>query len=320
MRLSLRSIVPGLSAATLVIGLLGLSACSRNQSATDSLTGPGRDGSTAFDGGGGGATIASITLTPTTVAGGASSAGRVTLDRNAPAGGSVVTLRSSSTAATVPASVSVAAGARSATFSATTRAVTANTTARISGSLGGVTRSVTLNVNAGAAPPPVAVNPCVSLTGLSGTVTATSAAVVQFRVNRTRVEVTGDVAAGTINRLGACASNATPAVTFVSGTATLSRGTVRSFTFGAAATGAALGEAGVIVATDAGGNVLEIIWPGLAGLGAGAPILRFQAQSQNGLNTGDVLTCTMTFVARAPDGTTATFTATGANMVVPALK
>jgi hypothetical protein len=169
-------------------------------------------------------------------------------------------------------------------------------------------------------PPPVAANPCVSLTGFGGAVTATSAAVVQFRATRTRIEVTGDVAAGTIDKLGACSTTATAAVTFVSGTATLSRGNVRSFTFGAAASGAALGEPGVVVATDAAGNVLEIIWPALSGAGPGAPILRFQAASQNGLRTGDVVSCTMSFVARAPNGTTATFTATGANMVVPVLK
>ena len=32
------------------------------------------------------------------------------------------------------------------------------------------------------------------------------------------------------------------------------------------------------------------------------------------------LEATMTFTAKAPDGTTATFTATGRNMVVPALR
>ena len=58
--------------------------------------------------------------------GGADSTGKVTLSAAAPAGGAVVTLTSSNlNAATVPASVTVAAGATTATFAITTKAVTA---------------------------------------------------------------------------------------------------------------------------------------------------------------------------------------------------
>ena len=53
--------------------------------------------------------LASVTLTPASVTGGAASTGTVTLATAAPAGGAVVTLTSSNiNAATVPASVTVA--------------------------------------------------------------------------------------------------------------------------------------------------------------------------------------------------------------------
>jgi hypothetical protein len=76
-----------------------------------------------------------------------------------------------------------------------------------------------------------------------------------------------------------------------------------------------------VLATDAAGNVLEIIWPALAGLPAGPPILRLQLAVFSGaVHQGVSLDGDLTFVAHAPDGTTATFTAHGANMIVPALR
>ena len=64
---------------------------------------------------------ATVTFNPSTVTGGQPSTGTVTLSRAAPTGGSVVALASSNTAAaTVPASITVPAGATSGTFIATT--------------------------------------------------------------------------------------------------------------------------------------------------------------------------------------------------------
>ena len=62
------------------------------------------------------ATLASVSLNPASVVGGASSTGTVTLSSAAPAGGAVVALASSnmSAAPTVPGSVTVAAGATTA--------------------------------------------------------------------------------------------------------------------------------------------------------------------------------------------------------------
>jgi hypothetical protein len=69
--------------------------------------------------------IKSVTF-PSTIAAGSSATGTVTLSTNAPAGGTVVSLSSSSTVLTVPATVTVPAGTDSTTFTATAGAVFAD--------------------------------------------------------------------------------------------------------------------------------------------------------------------------------------------------
>jgi hypothetical protein len=101
------------------------------------------------------ATLSTLTLSPTSVVGGNSAQGTVTLTAVAPSGGAVVSLSSSNTTvATVPASVTVAAGSTSATFTVTTRSVTTSTPVTISAAYGGVTRTATLTVTPQAPPPP----------------------------------------------------------------------------------------------------------------------------------------------------------------------
>jgi hypothetical protein len=91
--------------------------------------------------------LSSLSVNPTSVTGGNSSTGTVTLSGAAPSGGALVTLSSSNTtAARVPSSVTVAAGATSAAFTVSTSAVAASTTVSISGTYGGVTRSASLTV------------------------------------------------------------------------------------------------------------------------------------------------------------------------------
>ncbi|MBB6054097.1 choice-of-anchor A family protein [Armatimonas rosea] len=92
-------------------------------------------------------TLLSLTLSPTTVKGGASSTGTVTLSSPAPTGGLTVALTTASPAS-VPGSVVVPAGATSATFTVATVAVATNTTATVTGSAGGVSKSATLTVTA----------------------------------------------------------------------------------------------------------------------------------------------------------------------------
>jgi len=111
--------------------------------------------------------LSSLILNPTSVTGGNSSTGTVTLSGPAPTGGAQVTLSSSNTTvARVPSSVTVAAGATSATFTVSTSAVAASTPVIISASYGGVTLTATLTVN----PAPVA--PSITAQPVSQTVTA----------------------------------------------------------------------------------------------------------------------------------------------------
>ena len=91
-------------------------------------------------------TLSSVALNPGSVTGGSPSSGMVTLSGAAVSAGAVVNLSSNNASATVPASVTVAAGYTSATFSVNTTAVTTSTPATISASYGGATKTATLTV------------------------------------------------------------------------------------------------------------------------------------------------------------------------------
>jgi hypothetical protein len=123
-------------------------------------------------GGSTGPTLSALSLNPTSVTGGSSSTGTVTLSGAAPSGGAAVSLSDNSSAAATPASVTVPAGATSATFSVTTTSVTSTTTATISGVYGGVTRTASLGVNPSSAPAaPTLVSPANDATGVAQPVT-----------------------------------------------------------------------------------------------------------------------------------------------------
>jgi hypothetical protein len=93
-------------------------------------------------------TLSAVTVNPTSVVGGNSSTGTATLSAAAPSGGVVVSLSSSNTAAaTVPTSVTIAAGSTGKTFTVATSAVGTSTPVTITASAGGVTRTVDLTVN-----------------------------------------------------------------------------------------------------------------------------------------------------------------------------
>ena len=114
-------------------------------------------------------TLGSLTLNPTNVIGGNSSTGTVTLSGPAPTGGAQVALFSSNTtAARVPASVTVAAGATSATFAVSTSAVAASTAVTISASYGGVSRTASLTVQPVPPPAPTLTSLTLSPTSVVG--------------------------------------------------------------------------------------------------------------------------------------------------------
>lgn len=91
--------------------------------------------------------LSSLTCNNGTITGAGTDACSVTLSAPAPLGGQVVTLSSSSTSATVPASVVVPVGATTAGFSATIAAVTSTTTATLTASAGSVVKVFTLQLN-----------------------------------------------------------------------------------------------------------------------------------------------------------------------------
>ena len=130
------------------------------------------------------AALSSVSLSPSTVQGGAASSATVTLTAAAPSGGAVVSLTSSNTAvATVAASVTVPAGATSATTSVATSAVSSTTTSVISATRNGVTRSATLTVTAPAPPAPAATLDTVSLSPASVQGGSSSSATVTLTAN-----------------------------------------------------------------------------------------------------------------------------------------
>ncbi|HEY2015928.1 MAG TPA: IPT/TIG domain-containing protein [Bryobacteraceae bacterium] len=94
----------------------------------------------------GSGTLANLTVAPSQVAGGGNASGTVTLTAAAPAGGTVVNLRSSSTYALVPQLVTVPQGQSSIAFTITTSHPPSPQTATITATAGGVTRTATLSV------------------------------------------------------------------------------------------------------------------------------------------------------------------------------
>jgi len=90
-----------------------------------------------------------VTLSPTSVVGGASTtANRITLNGPAPPGGAMVTLASGGPSAAVPPSVTVPAGATlSPYFTITTSSVTTQTVVSITATYNGVMKSANLTLN-----------------------------------------------------------------------------------------------------------------------------------------------------------------------------
>jgi hypothetical protein len=173
------------------------------------------------------AALSAVTVNPSSVAGGTGSTGTATLSAAAPSGGAVVTLSSSNTgAATVPPSVTVAAGATSATFAAATSGVSASTGVTIAATLNGVTKSATLTVTPPASqpPPPQTATLTVTASGRGGERVLSSPSGISVATGSTG---SGTFAVGTSVRLtvsngrdaiwsGACSSggNKTSSCTF----------------------------------------------------------------------------------------------------------
>ena len=122
--------------------------------------------------------LSSLVVNPATVIGGCGSAtGTVTLTAVAPSGGTVVTLSDNLAATTMPASVTIPAGARTRTFTISTAAVTANQSGTVTAKLGSVTKTDTLTVRRiGVRSVKVVPNPIIGGNTATGTVTLECAA------------------------------------------------------------------------------------------------------------------------------------------------
>jgi len=117
----------------------------------------------------GGPTLTSLTFNPNTVVGGSPSVGAVTLSRPAPNGGALVTLSSSNPGVvTVPASVTIGAGATSASFPASTSSVTAPTKVTVGASYAGVKQTGSLTVTPPLPPGTPTGTYTLTITGTSG--------------------------------------------------------------------------------------------------------------------------------------------------------
>jgi len=101
------------------------------------------------------ASLSAVSVSPTSVVGGTAAQGTITLTGGAPSGGAVVTLSSTNASVvSVPASVTVVAGALSVNFGVNTSTVAANTAVTITATYNGVSRTTTLTVTPASTTPP----------------------------------------------------------------------------------------------------------------------------------------------------------------------
>lgn len=116
--------------------------------------------------------LKSLTISPSTISGGAQPQGIVMLNGQAPAGGAVVTLTSNSPSVSPPSSVVVAAGSFSTSFPIPSSTVAANTTATVTASYGGASAQAQVTLTPQQPPSSLTLSPT-STTGLGGSSFAT---------------------------------------------------------------------------------------------------------------------------------------------------
>jgi hypothetical protein len=126
--------------------------------------------------------ISSFTLNPTSIAGGSTSTGTVTLNGPAPSGGQAVEFSSNSSLAVPTASIVIPAGATSGTMTVTAGSTTTTSTATINATMNSGSVAATLTITPGSAPSAALLSITLNPTRLrgggsvTGTVTLTSAA------------------------------------------------------------------------------------------------------------------------------------------------
>ena len=101
-----------------------------------------------------GPTLSAISVSPSTITGGAGATGTVTFTGAMTQGANVQLTSSNTAVARVPAETTVSAGASKSTFAVTTSAVTANTSVTLKATWLGIVKTTTIVVAPGAAPAP----------------------------------------------------------------------------------------------------------------------------------------------------------------------
>lgn len=153
------------------------------------------------------ATLSSVTLNPSTVLGGGTANGTVSMNGNTGPGGAVVSLSSNLSGVTVPATVTIPVGKSTTTFNVSTQGVNTQATATISATVNGQTQQAVLTITA-AALSAISFSPSHVVGGFSSTGTVTlsgvagpAGAIVSLSSNSNSVVVpaTVTVAAGAIS-------------------------------------------------------------------------------------------------------------------------
>ncbi len=242
--------------------------------------------------------LSPLTCSPTTLSGGAASTCTVTLTQAAPAGGSSVNLVSNNSALTVPASVSVAAGATTATFSATAAAsIGSNLTATVTATFGGSSQSANVSLLAPG--------------GLISSLSCSPTSLVQNAVSTCTVALTQAAPAGGSNVTLASnnASLTVPASVTVAAGATTA-------TFSATAA-ASIGSNQSATITATLGSSSQTTNVSL--LAPGAVLISSLSCSPAGLVQNAVSTCTVALTRAAPaGGSNLTLASNNAAVSVPA--
>jgi hypothetical protein len=239
--------------------------------------------------------VSGVVCSPTSLGQSAVSGCTVTLTQTAPAGGSTVTLASNNASLTVPASVTVAAGATTATFNATAAAtIASNQSATVTATLGASSQAATINLLAPVLVSGVVCSPTsLGQSALSGcTVTLTQ---------------TAPAGGSTVTLASNNASLTVPASVIVAAGATTA-------TFNA--------TAGATIASNQSATVTATLGASsqTATINLLAPVLVSGVVcSPTSLGQSAVSTCTVTLTQTAPTGgSTVTLGSNNASLTVPA--
>jgi hypothetical protein len=241
------------------------------------------------------AALSSLTCTSGSITGAGTDNCTVTLTAAAPTGGLAVTLASSNTHVTVPASVTVAAGTTSATFTAAASAVSTATAATLTAAAGSVSKTYTIDLGAVAAPAALS-----ALTCTAGSITGAG-------TDNCMVTLTAGAPEG---GLAVALASSTGNVT-VPASVTVAAG-ASSATFAATASAVSTATPATLTATAGGESKTYTIDLNAIGLSA----LTCNSGSITGAGT---VSCAVTLTAGAPaGGLVVTLASSTADVTVPA--